>query len=193
MDNFQTHVIYNMQRPMHQLQKVKTVNKCPFNWRVHLQALQHIDDMCLKSTTSTQTIHFHKCCKSRLKKGFFRLTEQEFTFLGTITLVLLCQPKTIKPWKEIQHNNIFKLRGKNTLADIIMYYWPQKEKPSRITIIKTTFKNVPKTNSCPKTMKRKAGKQNFQFSSAMICDTESMLRLLNSQILLPRPLQQWWS
>lgn len=94
------------------------------------------------------------------KKAFFRLTEQEFTFLGTITLVLLCQPKTIKPRKEIQHNNIFKLRGKNTLTDIIMYYWPQKEKPSRITII-NDFSKCSQTKLLPKNDEKKGWETTF--------------------------------
>lgn len=123
--------------------------------------------------------HFCKCCKSCLK-GFFSLTEQEFTFLGTITLVLLCQPQAIKPWEEIQYNNIFNLRGKNTWTHIITttgHWRRRKNKQDKDKKNHMTFKNVPKPNCCPKTMKRKVGKlqfSKFQFSLIMICEAERM-------------------
>lgn len=63
------------------------------------EVLQDNDDMCLNGATRSETlITFLSAANHNV--SFFSQTERErggFTFLGTITLVLLCQPKTIKP------------------------------------------------------------------------------------------------
>ena len=113
--------------------------------------------------------HFHKCWESQhVWKGFISLTGDDrldFPFLQTITLVLLCQPKTITPWTVKSVQWYFQITWvKHINAHCYLLLATKKERKTKqkwITIIKghTPFKNVPKPNCCPETSwKEKLGK-----------------------------------